>query len=112
MDFLDIERKFVKKLIKDYVIDSGLITHEVVEQFNKRLFQLETDIHCLRTDIISSQTKVDLIIKKAITEHKQVLIQERQALKLRCESLFESFKQFKQDLFQITGWIIEEEAND
>lgn len=112
MDFLDIERKFIKKLIKDYVAGSGLITPQSVEEFNQRLFQLEIDIHCLRDDIITSQTKADLIIKKMVTGGRSVLMEQHRALKLRYDGLFASFKQFKQDLFGITSWIIEEEAID
>lgn len=45
LDFLDLERRFFKKIIKDYLSASGLISQKVVSDYKERLDQLGLDIH-------------------------------------------------------------------
>jgi len=112
LDFLDMERRFLKKIIKDYISGSGLISRKIVTDFEERLTQLGMDIHSLRTDIISTQTRIELIIKDEI-EHSWNEIQDQQTiLHSRYDELFSAFHRFKMELYQVAAQIMEEEAMD
>ncbi len=112
LEFLDIERKFLRKIIKDYVTDSGLISGNMIERFNKQLFELEIEIHTLRDDVLTIQTKMDLMVKDLITGGRKEVKATYQTIRHRMDELFASFKRFKQELFQLANQIIEEEAID
>ena len=112
LDFLDTERRFFRKIIKEYVSNSGLISLAIAEQFDQRLFQLEIDIHSLRDDIVSCKTRADMVIEKLVTGGSREIMEEYQKLGARYNELFSAFRKFKQELFDLTSRIIEEETMD
>ena len=112
MEFLDAERRFFKKIIKEYISDSGLISMTVAENFSQRLFQFEIDLHALREEIINCKTRADMVIEHLVTGGNREIQQEHENLNQRYSQLFATFRKFKQDLFELTSKIIEEESLD
>lgn len=112
LEFFDLERRFFKKIVKDYVSGSGLISQRIVTDFKERLDQLGADVHSMRSEMIKVLTKVELIIKNIMDEDADDLQHEQMVFRNRYKLLFDNFLKFKAELYQLTSQIIEEETID
>jgi len=112
VDFLHIESNFLKKVLKEYIERSGLLSRQVVLKLEERLIQIGADIHLLRKDLICCHSKVELMAKDIIRRKRTEVEEDIEIYRNRIETLFKTFYEFKSELYNLSSQIIEEESYD
>ena len=112
LDFIDIEHRFLKRILKEYIAGAGLVSNTVVELFKDRLIILGGDSHLLRRDIITCHSQIVLVVENVISISHTEISQNLELCSSRLNILFTDFRDFKAELYNLVSQIFKIEADE
>ncbi len=111
-DFMEDELRFFKKVINQYLSKTNAALNRQVEQVKNQIYQLEMDKQLLRDEVLTQLNVLDLTLKGLTRDAEGKLDEIETGIQGKEQGLFEKFRSFKHDLFEVTEKVIANDKNE